>query len=162
MIGLSFQELFLRLIPEALLYIFSLYVFSRTEINIKRFMVSSVFFGIIVYLIRLLPIQYGVHTILGLIVLIIIGVQVNKIDIVKSIQASIIGVIIGLISETINILIIQYIFKMDLNYVFNDYKLKVFMGIPSILIFGLVVYLFNFIILKKNKLREILNGKTKQ
>ena len=115
MLKLTLLEFFLRGLPEGFLIIFAVYAFSKTVINIKRYIVSSIIFVIAVYLIRLLPIQYGVHTILNIIVIIVLAVNINKIGIIKSIQASIMTIILEFICEGINIFIIKYIFKEDIN-----------------------------------------------
>lgn len=149
MLKVSLLELFFRAIPEAFLFIFAIYAFSKTAINIKKYLISSILFVIIAYSIKFLPIQYGVHTILIFISMIPLTVNINKIHILKAIQSSIIVIILQFICEAINIFIIQNIFKMDLNYVFNNPTLKILYGIPSLLIFALIVTLYYVRLLRR-------------
>lgn len=158
MLNVSLMEFFFRAAPEEFLLIFAIYAFSKTAINIKKYLISSILFVIIAYSIRFLPIQYGVHTILNLIVVIVLTVNINKIDIIKSIRASIITIILEFICEGINISIIQYIFKLDLNYILNNPILKILYGIPSLLIFACVTILYYFRALRKKELRDVFNG----
>ena len=99
MLKLSLFEFIVRSIPEEFLFVLAVHAFSKTGINLKRYLLSGTLFSITVYLIRLLPIQYGVHTILSLIVLIVLVSFINKIDIIKSIRAGIIIFILDFICE---------------------------------------------------------------
>ena len=158
MLKLTMIEFFLRAIPEEFLLIFAIHAFSKTSINMKKYMTSSILLVITIYLIRLLPIQFGIHTILGLIVCIILTVNINKIGIIKSIQASIITMILEFICEGINIFIIEYVFKADVSYVLSEPSLKILSGIPSLIIFATIVFIYYFRLLRKKELKEVSNG----
>jgi hypothetical protein len=153
MLKLSVVEFIFRAIPEGFLVVFAMYSFSKTAIYLKRYIISSVLFATLVYIIRLLPIHYGVNTILSLIALIVIAVNINKIDMIKSIRVGIISTILEFICEGINVFIIQYVFKKDVNYVFNDPNLKVLYGAPSLLIFGCIVLIYYIRSLRRKELR---------
>ncbi|MEW9094333.1 MAG: hypothetical protein AB2417_04540 [Clostridiaceae bacterium] len=155
MIEVSLIELFGRAIPEGFVFIFALYVFSRRALDKRNYLISSMLMGVMTFLIRLLPIHYGVHTILSIIVLILLSVNINKIYLIKSIQASIIAVILQFVCEGINVFIIQYIFKADMSYVFGDSKLKVLYGIPSLLIFACMLALYYIRLLKRKELNHV-------
>jgi len=158
MLKLPLLELFLRGIPEGFLIIFSVYAFSKTVVNKKRYLISSIIFLVAVYLIRLLPIQFAVHTILGLIMTIVLTVNINKIPIIKSIQACIVATIVESICEGLNILVIQYVFGLDINYVFNEPTLKIVFGIPSLLIFACIAIFYYISKFKRKELRDVFNG----
>ena len=158
MLKLTLLEFFLRGLPEGFLLIFAVYAFSKTAINIKKYIVTSIIYVIAVYLIRLLPIQYGVHSILNIIVIIILSVNINKISIIKSIQASIMAMILEFICEGINVFVIQYIFKVDIKYLLTDVSLKILYGIPSLLIFVATVSTYYFWLGRRKKLSEVVNG----
>lgn len=158
MLKLSLLEFFFRAIPEAFLLIFAIYAFSKTAINIKKYLISSILLVILAYSIRFLPIQFGVHTILSFVVMIVLIVNINKINIIKTIQSSIIVIILEFICEAINMIIIQNIFKMDLNYVFNNPTLKILYGIPSLMIFACVTIPYYLRALKRKELMDIFNG----
>lgn len=158
MLKLTLLEFFLRGLPEGFLLIFAVYAFSKTAINIKKYIISSIIYVIAVYLIRLLPIQYGVHSILNIIVIIVLGVNISKINIIKSIQASIMAMILEFICEGINVFIIEYIFKADIVHVLSEPLLKILYGIPSLLIFVATVFTYYFWLAKRKKLSEVVNG----
>ena len=160
MLKLTLLEVFLRVLPEEFLIIFAVYAFSKTVINVKKYIITSILFVIAVYIIRLLPIQYGVHTILNIIVIIVLTININKISIIKSIQASIMAMILEFICEGINMFIIQHIFKRDIVYVLGIPLLKILYGIPSLLIFAATVFTYYFYLGRRKKLSEVINGET--
>lgn len=153
---ISWFEFIVRGIPEEFLFILAVHVFSKTRINLKKYILSSILFWIIVFLIRsFLPIQYGIHTILNLIMLIILTSTINKIDIIKSIQSGLITIILGFISEGIVIAFIQFVLKKDLNSILNDSILKTLYGLPSILIFGIFIIAYYLRLLKQKELKYV-------
>ncbi|WP_315117375.1 hypothetical protein [uncultured Clostridium sp.] len=155
MFTLSVVEFFGRAIPEGFLSIFSIYVFSKSAINKRDYLISSILMSIMNFMVRLLPIHYGVHTILNIMVLILLSVSINKIDIVKSIQTVIVTIILQFICEGINVFIIQYIFKADMSYVFDDAMLKILYGIPSLLICAGIIVLYYIRLLKRKELNHV-------
>lgn len=158
MLKITLLEFFLRGLPEGFLIIWAVYAFSKTVINTKKYIVSSIILIIAVYLVRLLPIQYGVHSILNIIVIIVVTVNISKINIIKSIQASIMAMILEFMCEGINIFIIKYIFKADIEHVLSEPSLKILYGIPSLLIFVATVSTYYFWLARNKKLSEVING----
>ncbi|GAA0727759.1 hypothetical protein GCM10008905_25740 [Clostridium malenominatum] len=155
MFELSLVEFFGRAIPEGFLFIFASYAFSKTAINKRDYLISSILMSFIGITIRKLPIHYGVHTILSIISIILLSVNINKIDVIKSIQAAIILIILQFICEGINVFIIQYIFKADISHIFNDSMLKTLYGIPSLVVFGVIAGFCYFVLLKKKELNYV-------
>lgn len=144
MLKMSLVEFFLRAIPEGFLFIFAVYVFSKTTVNKSRYILSSIIFIFVPYLIRLLPIDYGIHTLIGLIFQILLAVYINKINVLKSIQACILSIVTMFVCEGINVGIIKFILKKDLNTVFSNSLSKMLYGIPSLLIFACIVCIYYF------------------
>ncbi|NNU77483.1 hypothetical protein [Clostridium estertheticum] len=158
MLRLTLLEVVLRSLPEEFLVIFAVYVFSKTVINIKRYIISSIIYLFAVYAIRLLPIQYGVHTILNIIIIIVLTDNISKISIIKSIKASIMAVILLFICEGINVFIIQHIFKADVRSVLSHTVTKILYGIPSLLIFAVIVFTYYVYLARGKELKEVIDG----
>ncbi|MCR1935074.1 hypothetical protein ACQX0N_06105 [Clostridium tepidum] len=149
MLKLSVVEFVARAVPEAFLFIFAIYTFSHTRINKKRYLLSSLLMTIMIFIIRSLPISYGIHTILSIMVLVLLSYTINKIDVTIAVKSTIITIILQFICEGINIFIIQYVLKNDMNYIFNNSKLKTMYGIPSLIIFTCIVLLLYIRLLEK-------------
>ncbi|KOR25699.1 hypothetical protein P9J83_10545 [Clostridium sporogenes] len=149
MLKLSVVEFVARAVPEAFLLIFAIYTFSNTRINKKRYLLSSFLMIIMIFIIRSLPISYGIHTILSIMVLVLLSYIINKIDVITAVKSTIITIIFQFVCEGINIFIIQYVLKDDMNYIFNNANLKTIYGIPSLTIFTCIVLLLYIRLLKK-------------
>ncbi|WP_017416292.1 hypothetical protein [Clostridium tunisiense] len=150
MIKLTIFEFFIRGIPEAFLFVFATYTFSKTPINIRRFLLSGIIMAAIGFFTRYLPIHYGVHTILNLFAFVILFYNVNKIDLMKCIRSVAIAMFLQSFCELINIVIIQFLFKQDMDYILSIPKLKTLYGAPSMIIFGIVVISYYIIIKKRS------------
>lgn len=153
MLKLTPMEFFTRGLPEAFLFIFAAYAFSRRVIDFKKYIISSLLYGLMAYIVRFLPIHYGVHTIMNVFIIIVLTVNINKIDLISSIRSAITVIILQFICEGINVLIIQYIFNVDINYVFNDPVLKTLYGIPSIIIFAFVAIIYYIRLSRRKELK---------
>lgn len=155
MLRISLFEFIIRGIPEEFLFVLAVHAFSKTGINPKRYLISGMLFWVSQYFIRCLPIQYGIHSILSLIVLIIITSLINKIDIIKSIRAGIITFILGFALEGINVCFIQFVLNKDLNIVVNNPFLKTLYGYPSIVALGMFVIGYYLILSKRKELKYV-------
>lgn len=155
MLKLQPLEFIVRGIPETFLFILAVYAFSKNTVDTKKYLLSSILLAVVGYITRLLPVHYGVPTILNLFALIVIAVNINKLDLMKSIQTSIIVYILQFICEGLNVLIIQYIFKANLPVVFNDPTLKTLYGIPSTLIFAFLVIVYYLRVCKRKELKRV-------
>ncbi|MGG7212801.1 hypothetical protein ACQPUY_04195 [Clostridium nigeriense] len=150
MLKLQPIEFVLRAIPESFLVIFAIYVFSKTEINRKKYLVTSIAFSIIIYITRMLPINYGVHMILSVLFLLFIIVSYNKIDVINGIKSIIFTYLVQLISEAINVSILNFM-NLDLETLFKDPVSKTILGIPSLVITGIIISTFYMIDKKKKE-----------
>ncbi|MDB1939273.1 hypothetical protein PMY49_00750, partial [Clostridium tertium] len=141
MLKLQPIEFFLRTIPEGFLFIFAIYVFSQINITRKKYIISSLVFSSSVYIIRLLPINYGVHMILSVLVLLFISIVYNKVEAIQSVKSIIILYMIQLISEAVNVLLLN-LMKLDLDKLFKNPIKKSILGLPSLLITLIIIVIF--------------------
>lgn len=139
MIKLTPFEFFFRGIPESILFIVVAYTFAKMHVNLRKCLISGIILAILGFVTRYLPVHYGVHTILNLFAFIILTYNINKIDLIKAITAGVCSVLLQLICELINIVIIQFVFRQDLNYILSVPKLKTLYGMPSLFIFGIII-----------------------
>lgn len=147
----SLLELFARGIPEGALFILASYIFSRKKFNAKRVLISILLFAFSGYLIRKLPVQPGVNSILSIFMLVAINNNVNKIEMIKSIKVSVIIFILQFLCEAINVFILQYLFRIDLNYIFRNSYLKTVYGIPSLFIAAVFVGVYYYVLSRKKE-----------
>lgn len=154
MLTLTAFELIVRTIPEAFIFIFATYVFSNTKLDAKRYIISSVLLGICIYIVRRLPINYGVHTILNIIIQSAIVNGMSKIPIVKAIKSAMISAVCLFILEAFNILILSIIFKEQLKVIMLDPTSKLLYGLPSLICFVFIIMIYYYVN-KKGTVKDV-------
>ena len=148
MFEMSLLFLIGRVIPESLLFAWAIYTLSHTKMHLKRYFLSVIIMVVLAYGINLLPIHYGVHTLLTMVGLIITNIVINKISTIKSIVVTFSTIIIEFICEIIDLLTLHYFFNVDTEYIASNAQLKILYGLPSLLLFLLTIFLVKVIINK--------------
>lgn len=154
MLKISFVEVLLRLIPECLIYMLAAHSFSGLVINKNRFLITSVLMGVSGYIFRQLPINFGVHTALNLMVFVMLLVYMHKLEMTKAISAAGATIVLAFGSEALNMVLLQNILRLDVKYIFSQPLLKSFAGLPSLIILGSIAVINYNRLLKRNKLSQ--------
>lgn len=151
MSGLSWLDIFLRLIPEGLIIILAGYALSKKNINTKRYLLSSIILAISIYAFKLLPISAALPMILSIITAIIVLIFVNKINTVHAIISSIICFMLLILTEAVNLFILEKLLNVDIKGIFQNGTpiLKYLSGLPSLLVFAAIVLSYYFISRRK-------------
>ncbi|WP_125153538.1 hypothetical protein [Clostridium rectalis] len=153
MLKISLMEFFTRTIPESFLFVLTGYLFAKKNIDKKTYCTSSMVLAMCIYIIRMLPIHYGVHTIINIIICILIIATLNKIPVIQSITASLFAATILSICELVNFFILESILKLDIESMLNNSLTKVLNFIPSLILFALIILIF-YVSIYKNKKRD--------
>ncbi len=151
MLQLSPLEFLLRAIPESFLLIFASYLFARKKINKKPYFISGSLFSIASYSVRQLPIHFGVHTIIIMIIYIVIIVFINDIPINKAISSILSGMIILLVCEWINLFVLNDCLKINVQMLLNKPLIKTLYFMPSLILFSCIIWLFYLLTNKTKK-----------
>lgn len=155
MLHLSIMELFFRAVPDSIILIMGAHIFSRANINNLKVLKSVIFMSFVIYLIRCLPITFGIHTLLGVVGVTIVSVKFHKIDLIKALKAVFFTVFIQYLSEIINMAWIQICLGKNLELIFSNPTAKILYGIPSMLITSSTLYLCY---LKYRSRKELTNN----
>ncbi|CAM3127778.1 hypothetical protein [Clostridium sporogenes] len=153
MLKIGVIELFIRLTPESFLLIFIVQAFSNIKINKNKYILSSILLAITIYFIRLLPIHYGVHTILNIIAIVLICIFINEVTPIKAISYSLILSIFLALSEALNLYFIYKIFGENVVDIFENPLKKSISGMPSMIMLVIIV-LFIFKI-KNRRVKDV-------
>lgn len=157
-ISISLIGLFVNGIPEGLLDVLAIFILTKTPFNKRKYLLISFCFITLNYLIRLLPINYGVNTMLGLLVLVLLFTLFMRIDIQKLIKSSIAILIALFTCEQINLFFLFLIFgKEKILELFKDKDVvliqdtisKALYGIPSTVLFAIIIFIMYLITKKK-------------
>ncbi len=150
MLTLQILEIITRLIPEGIGFILLAYILSRTQIDKNRLLIAGLIHAVIVFFIRMLPIHFGVHTILSLMLIILISTQINRINVLSSIISTLVGFISLFLSEAINIYFVVSVLNVPINAFTENLSKKIIYSFPSLVLFYVIILII-FLIRKKTK-----------
>lgn len=148
MLKVSLLELCLRGFPESLLFVWAINYINMKKINKRTWILLCIFLTIIVYFVRMLNIQYGAHVFIILVILIGSAHYISKLSLINSISSSLIVVILLSICEFANLIIITYLFKVNIQKIVNIPWMKFLILLPSLILFILFILIFNSINIK--------------
>lgn len=151
MLQISPLEILFRGVPESFLLIFISYLFTHKKVNKKLCFISSVLLAVITYLVRMLPIHFGVHTIIMMIIYIIVIVVINQIPINKAISSILSGTIMLLICEWINLFILDGWVRVNIEVILKKPLMKILYFIPSLILFACMIWVLRVLINKTKK-----------
>lgn len=150
MLKLTVLEFLLRTIPESFISVLISYLISNTKIQKKTYIISSLLFSVATYLIRLLPIDMGVHSLIVFSAYIPICVIVSKIPINKAIFSIMSAALVLILSEWVNIFILVNILKINVQTALVNPVLKTVYLMPSLFLYALfVLFLYKYTMFKR-------------
>ncbi|KAA8663473.1 hypothetical protein F3O63_18325 [Clostridium sp. HV4-5-A1G] len=151
MLKLQWIEIFLRCIPEMLLMIWGIYVLARKSFNVRNYIILSCILGLYSFLVRELPIYFGVHTMIITISVISIMI-IQGIPLVTSIYSTLIMLFILIIAETLNKFILSL---FNISFVFTNMNpvKKSILTLPSLIILFLSIIIIQNIVKKNLKIQ---------
>ncbi|MBP2033521.1 hypothetical protein J2Z42_002224 [Clostridium algifaecis] len=149
MLKISLLTLLLIGAPESFLFVFSGYLFYHKKFDKKRIVISTVILTLGIYIVRLLPIQFGIHTILSMVLYSFLLVNINHIPLIKGMQYSFILVYILFSSEILNIFIIDDIYGSNAKTILSNDLLNNLYFLPSIILFCLGIFICHMLLYKR-------------
>ena len=135
-----------RTFPESIILVLSGMILLETSIDKNKILKEGILLGFIIGIIRLLPINFGVHTILSMIALGVILFNNCDKDIIKAMISTCLVWISLVLSEGIYILIATIVLNIDINrLVDNSSLLGAITTLPSLIVMFLIVILLKYI-----------------
>lgn len=109
---------------------FIIYTLSKKSINNTNYYIVSILLSVLTYVVRLLPIYYGVHIVINIITFISIMTILGR-PLIKSIKNTLITFTILEFSEILNLIIL--IILDNKFWTDNEIYIKGSLGIPSLI-----------------------------
>ncbi|MFZ7103531.1 MAG: hypothetical protein ACOWWO_12885 [Peptococcaceae bacterium] len=141
-------------IPEGIALATLAFTILDLKVSLKYLFLVGTTLSTVVYLLRLLPITFGVHTIISILVLFFILNILFKANVILSIMVSLTTYLILILSETISIIVCVKIFNLTQVIIEDDLLLEIAIGYPHILLIFLTAYLIDKNILQMRLLVE--------
>ncbi|MGB8454623.1 MAG: hypothetical protein WCD89_20125 [Anaerocolumna sp.] len=127
---------------------------NRQKIILKSYLLASILVIIISYLVRLLPISFGVHSILNILLLFLICIIVLKMPAYKTILSTLLVTVLLVICEMVNVAVmIGVLGKEKFESMMLDTLEKAMIGFPGAIFFALLVTLA-YVILNNQKKKK--------
>ncbi len=141
-------------ILQGFIFTLGIFAFNRQKIILKKYILVSVVLSFFIFLVRLMPISFGVHTILNLLFLFLICVFMLKMPIYTTIRSTLLVTVFLLASEMANIgVMIGILGQKELEQRMSIPIEKAVVGLPGALTFALLIIL-SYIILTRNKKKD--------
>lgn len=141
-------DFFLRLIPESFILIWGIHIFSKKTIDMFKYILSSLMLAVLCFIIRCLPIYFGVHTDICIMLTIIIVMSIMNIPLIKNVIGTLLLYFMLSLSETMNMLLLSGL-NIDTNISVLQPITRFIYGIPSLIIFIISIITLKFVL--KNK-----------
>lgn len=143
MLRLPLIEYVLRLLPEAFALILAMKIFSGSEIGTRRFLIAGAGLGTTVFLIRLLPISFGVHTFILLALYIALAHYYLKISMGKSIVSALSAIVLLSACDLINVFALIQVAGLPMEEILKENSMnRILYGLPSLILFVGVLFFY--------------------
>jgi hypothetical protein len=131
-------------IPEGIALATLAFILAEEKLYWNKIFLIGSSLSIGAYLLRLLPITFGVHTIVILILLFFILNVFEKLDAITSINVSIFTFLILVLTETATIPLLMTVLNISKNKLMQDELLKIMVYFPHIILLFLIAYLIKY------------------
>lgn len=153
-------SILVRLILEAFIMLNSICVLTNTKFQVGRALKWSIVICITVFIARLLPVHFGVHTIISIIIYIILSVKLFSIDIYRSIATVLIIHIVLFVSDLLLVMIYTKLLQLPAELVMSKTWVANVAGIPSLFIFYLIIKIIHYFKKKKANYEQHYKSKS--
>lgn len=142
----------LGFVLQAFMIVLGIYAFNRRVIEIKKYLITSVFLVVIFYIARLLPVVPGVHTIIDLICAFLFGILYLKMPMLTTIRSILVITVLLLLTESLDMLVMSSVLGQDeFNRIMSGNGVdKALVGLPASISFAILNLISYFIFKKKS------------
>lgn len=143
-----FIALILQGIPEEIALVTLAFVIAKIPLEWKKIVPGGVVLAIAAYILRLLPITFGIHTIIILGLLFLFLVKFGKGAFDTSLIASLISVLVLIVTETVCLSLLMPFFGVTPEMLFTNVAVRILITLPQVFL----LFIFAFIVTKiRNK-----------
>ena len=152
-------EFLLGYVLQGFAIILGVLVFNKQKIVFKSYMIASCLVTIISCLIKLLPISYGVHTIINMLFLFLICIIVLKMPAYSTTRSALLVTMLLLVFELVNVAVmISILGKEQFESMMLIPSKRAYVGFPASILFAILMTLAYFITNKSKEKKGEING----
>lgn len=143
LLGIIVYKYILGYILQAFAYLLGAHAFMRKRIVPKEYVIVGSIFTFGSILIRQLPIHFGVHTILNIVLLFIICITLLRWSVYLSIKSILLVTVVLLVTEIISIVVLTSIIGHETFSRYMEMPLeRAILGLPAALSFAIAILVF--------------------
>ncbi|MDX9871249.1 MAG: hypothetical protein RBT41_02375 [Clostridia bacterium] len=155
---MPFLSWLLQGIPESIGIAAVVYSFSSRQIRWKYPIFIGLIYAVFMYVIRLLPLTFGVHTVILIFILAILSTLIAKIDLRKAIINANIAIIILALSEIISVYIAVRMGGLaSQDIIFTNQFYRIVVGMPPVITLysAAILYSYRARLVKNMEIKEV-------
>jgi hypothetical protein len=146
-------------IMQAFAFILGVFAFNRQKIIVKSYVTVSLLVSVFYFLVRQLPISFGVHTIINLLLLLLVCIFIFKMPIYATIRSTLLVTVFLLASEILNVWLMISIlgrdkFEQEMSVALN----KAIIGLPGSFAFAILILVTYLLSTKSEKNKSENDG----
>lgn len=138
-------------LPEAIGIAALMYSVAGLGFPWRSILPVGVLFGVTFYLIRLLPISFGIHTLLNFLFTIVVFRKAASCSLALAIRSGLAALATVVITETVFLPLFVSISRLTLEEIYSNIWLRALSGWPNVVLLFLVAYLASHIHNKRLK-----------
>lgn len=147
---LIWYTVLIRAIPETLgLILLTLAVVNERK-GFKETLLTSIVCGLVGFSMRMLPLKFGIHAILVVIIEAIIINAILKVKLQKAFLGILASLAVLTVTEIITFAFIESVLKLNSEAVFSSAVGTLLAGLPSVLMLYLIALIINSVTSKRN------------
>lgn len=140
-------------VPEAIGVAAVMFAVAGLGLRWRTIVPMGILFGAAFYLVRLLPISFGVHTVINFLFVVLVFKAITSSNLNIAIRGGIVGLLTVIIVETVFFTLLFAISGISLEQIYSNIWLRVLSGWPSVLILFAIALLIN-----QNKAKKQVGG----
>ncbi len=127
-------------IPENIAIVAIAFALAKAKFEWKRIVLMGILMALTAYVIRLIPVTFGVHTIVCLGLLVFLLSYFAKVDLTRTITSVLITYIILALVETISRSILLKLLNWSIEDVMNNELLITLTGLPEVVLLFIIAF----------------------
>jgi len=140
---MSFINMIFFGIPEGISVAILAFVLSKVKIEWKKVMIIGIVLSLSAYILRLLPITFGVHTIVYIGLLFIMLMKLGQITLMTAIINSLITLLFLIIFETTTSMLVMKLFEITQQIIKEKILINMLVFYPHVILLVFTAFLIN-------------------
>lgn len=146
MLHTSLGYILVRSFPECAILLLAGCNFLNLKISLKTLLKKTLILGMMISLVRMLPISFGIHTIIGMAFILFVLADLSKDSFINSIMALCKLFLCLIFSELIYIKLVTGVFSVPEKIIIDNYTIMgAIYSLPSLVIFAILAFGMEFV-----------------